>query len=77
MDGGTDGPRRELVVQFWTLVLLAKLAVIAIGGGILFLAFTEYLIAGGLLVLIGIAVGLRWAYLYRQAQHTIDTPDHT
>lgn len=79
MESGVEmeTPRRELVVHFWTLVLLAKLAVLSLVGGTLLITFSPFRTAGMLLIAIGIAVGLRWTYLYRETQQSIDTPDHT
>lgn len=64
--GSRRAPRPELVVRFWTLVLLAKLAVLLLGIGVLVAAFTGYTAAGVGLVGVALLVGVRWAMLFRR-----------
>ena len=65
-------PPKELVVGFWTLVLLLKLAILAIGVGVIVLIFTDVLVLGGALVIVGIIVLIRWILTYRSLREQYD-----
>lgn len=63
-----SNPPKELAVRFWSLVLLAKLAVLVIGAGVILLGFTAYRTIGAGMLLVGIVIAVRWAHLFRRAR---------
>lgn len=67
IDAG-EKPPRELVVGFWTLVILVKLAVIVVGAGAIVIVFTEHDAAGLALFLLGGFILVRWVLTYRRLQ---------
>lgn len=69
----SDAPPKELELRFWWLVLLAKLGILVLGAGLVTVAVTEYRLAGLALTLIGVGIGLRWAYLLRKSQRAIES----
>lgn len=71
---GADTPR-ELELRFWWLVLLAKLIVLVLASGLILAVFTEYRLAGAAITLIGIAIAVRWAYLFRKSRQALETDD--
>ena len=70
--GASEDLPKEVVVGFWTLVLLVKVAVIAVGAGLVILTFTDVTWIGlGLLLLGGIVV-VRWIVTYRRLRANHD-----
>ena len=70
-DHGADPPR-ELVVRFWTVVILVKIAVLALGGGTVIVLLTEFLALGIALIGIGFAAVFRSIWTARQIQSSGD-----
>ena len=71
-DSTSSHPPEDLVVGFWTLVLLFKLAILAIGIGVLVLIFTDVILLGGALLAVGLVVLLRWILTYRKIREKHD-----
>lgn len=63
-----SSPPQELVIGFWTLVILAKLVVLVFSAGVIVLAFTDVPIAGAALILLGVGVAIRWVRLFRRVR---------
>lgn len=61
----------DLEVAFWSLVVLAKFLVFALGIGLILLTFTEYRTTGLLVMAIALLLGVRWIRIYRAAQADI------
>lgn len=61
-------PAPELVIRFWTLVVIAKLAVLVTGAGILVFAATSYRAAGLGIIGVGVLIAIRWVHLYMRAK---------
>lgn len=60
-----ERPDEELVVGFWTLVLLIKLLVVLSGAAIFVFLFTDFHLIGFAIILIGVGISMRWYRLYR------------
>ena len=58
-------PDQELVVGFWTLVILLKLVVILSGVVVLLVVVTELYLVAGAIVLIILGLSLRWLRMYQ------------
>lgn len=59
---------KELVVGFWTLVLLLKLIVVLAGIVVLLLLFTEFYVVAAAVTLLTIGLTLRWIRMYRSTR---------
>lgn len=68
-------PPRELEVRFWTLVMLAKVVILVLGLGVILLLVTPYRTAGAAISLIGVAVAVRWWFMYRRTTETVGTSE--
>lgn len=71
-DDGDRSPQKELTVGFWTLVLFAKIAILAIGLGLILLLGTELTILGIGLLGVGFYVIFRWILTYRRIRKQHD-----
>lgn len=60
-----------VTVRFWWLVVLAKLAILTVGFGVIAVTFTRFRIAGIALVVIGLGIGVRWAVLFRRSRRAL------
>ncbi len=59
MDRSADRPPRALVVRFWTIVALVKLAVLAFGVGLVLVVLTDHVVAGVLVLGLGLIATVR------------------
>lgn len=71
MDRPADRPPRALVVRFWTAVALVKLAVLAFGFGAVLVVATDYVVAGVMVLGVGMLAAVRSIRTVRTVRGTV------